>query len=46
MNNTDGLLVVGETVVINIAEQKMSLNGMMMWVRGKAAGLCFNLSSH
>ncbi|WP_026783668.1 PilZ domain-containing protein [Pleomorphomonas koreensis] len=46
VNNTDGLLTIGETVVINIPEQKMSLNGMVMWVRGKMAGLCFNLSSH
>ena len=46
VNNTDGLLTIGETVVINIPEQKMSLNGMVMWVRGRTAGLCFNLSSH
>jgi len=46
LNNTDGQLVVGETVVISIPEQKMSLNGMVMWARGKAAGLCFNLSGH
>lgn len=46
VNNTDGLLVVGETVVIAIPEQKMSLSGMVMWARGKSAGLCFNLSGH
>jgi len=44
VNNTDGLLAVGEMVVIDIPEQKMSLNGMVMWVRGKAAGLRFNLT--
>lgn len=44
LNNTDGLLAIGERVVISIPEQKMSLNGMVMWVRGKTAGLCFNLS--
>lgn len=45
VNNTDGQFAVGETVVISIPEQKMSLNGMVMWVRGKAAGLCFNLTA-
>jgi len=45
VNNTDGLFTVGETVIINIPEQKMALNGMVMWVRGKLAGLSFNLSS-
>ncbi len=44
VNNTDGLLTVGETVIINIPEQKMSLNGMVMWAHGKMAGLRFNLS--
>ncbi|WP_143741471.1 PilZ domain-containing protein [Pleomorphomonas diazotrophica] len=44
VNNTDGQLAIGQSVVISIPEQNMSLNGMVMWVRGKAAGLCFNLS--
>lgn len=44
VSNTDGLFTVGETVIINIPEQKMSLNGMVMWARGKMAGLSFNLS--
>lgn len=46
VNRTDGLFVVGETVIINIPEQKMALNGMVMWIRGKAAGLSFNLAGH
>lgn len=44
VNNTNGQLAVGQRVIISIPEQQMSLNGMVMWVRGLAAGLCFNLS--
>lgn len=44
--NTDGLLVVGETAIVDIPEQKMSLNAMVMWVRGKTAGLCFNIGAN
>lgn len=44
VNNTNGQLAVGQRVIISIPEQQMSLNGMVMWVRGSTAGLCFNLS--
>lgn len=42
INNTDGMLIVGETVIVTIPEQDMALNAMVMWARGRAAGLCFN----
>lgn len=46
VSSTDSLLMVGETAIIDIPEQKMSLNAMVMWVRGNAAGLCFNIGGH